>query len=246
MPENGFHFKQFSILQDKCAMKVGTDAVLLGSWVRPEDEKTLLDIGTGTGVIAIMLAQKSQSLIDAIDVDENAFLQASENVKACPWSSRINVFHTSFQQFCQGNPRKYDLIVSNPPYFVDASKPIIEGRLKARHTNNNLSFDELISGVCQLLSVEGNFCVILPYKEGFDFKEKALSQGLYCNEMMKVKTKMDKLEKRLMMKFSFNPDLMKETELVVQENDLSYSLDYIEFTKDYYLGLKRNPQSKVS
>ena len=136
--------------------------------------------------------------------------------------------------------------MSNPPYFVDASKPIIEARLKARHTNNNLSFDELISGVCNLLSDQGRFCVILPYKEGLGFKEKAFSKGLYCNEMMKVKTKMNKLEKRLMMKFSFHPGLMKETELIVQESDLSYSLDYIEFTNEYYLGLKRNPQSKVS
>lgn len=245
MSENAFHFKQFVILQDKCAMKVGTDAVLLGSWVQSDHEKTLLDIGTGTGVIAIMMAQKSSADIIAIDLDENAFLQATENVKSSPWSSRIKVLHASFQQFYAANSDTFDLIVSNPPYFIDASKPIAEARIKARHTNNNLTFDELIAGVCKLLSPDGRFCLILPHKEGLIFKDKAIAMGLYCQEMMKVKTKVDKVEKRLMMQFGFKPGPMIEKELIVQENDLGYSLDYIEFTKDYYLGLKRNHLNKA-
>ena len=122
MSNQTFVFKQFKIVQDKCAMKVGTDAVLLGSWVNASNAKTILDIGTGTGIISLMLAQKSGARIDAIDIDTNAFIQASENVNDCAWKDRIDVHHISLQQFTKESDHKYDLIVSNPPYFVDSSK----------------------------------------------------------------------------------------------------------------------------
>src|ERR1017187_8250144 len=115
MSNTTFAFKQFTIKQDKCAMKVGTDAVLLGAWVNSVNSKNILDIGTGTGVIAIMLAQKSDANIDAIDIDEKAVQQALQNVNSCPWKERINVHHTAFQNFSANQQKKYDLIVSNPP-----------------------------------------------------------------------------------------------------------------------------------
>lgn len=238
MHDSRFHFKQFVIQQDKCAMKVGTDAVLLGSWINPQNAKKILDIGTGTGVIAIMLAQKTNAIIDAIDIDEMAYQQAKENIGICPWKDIINVFHSSVQDFYHIGSKEYDLIVSNPPYFVDASKPSLEARTLARHTDDSLSYDELIEGVLSLLGMNGRFCLILPFKEGFLFKEKAYKKGLFCTQLTKVKTKVDKQEKRLMMQFEREENSLTVNELIIQEEDLSYTKEYIEFTKDYYIGLK--------
>src|SRR5437867_4143324 len=117
MSETTFRFSQFTIHQDKCAMKVGTDAVLLGAWVNPSCAKRILDIGTGSGLIALMLAQKSLAEIHAIDIEENAYSQARENFMISPWFNRLNVFHQSFQEFAASTNNKYDLVVSNPPYF---------------------------------------------------------------------------------------------------------------------------------
>src|SRR5437016_1645971 len=133
MSDTTFHFRQFTVHQDKCAMKVGTDSVLLGSWVNAADSTDILDIGTGSGIIALMLAQKSFAQIDAIDVDENACNQAKENFKISPWFDRLHVIHQSFQDYSKSTSKKYNLIVSNPPYFHHASKPSEESRLNARH-----------------------------------------------------------------------------------------------------------------
>jgi tRNA1Val (adenine37-N6)-methyltransferase len=237
MSDSVFHFKQFLIHQYKCAMKVGTDAVLLGSWVNVGQSKSILDIGTGTGIIAIMLAQKSLAFIDAIDMDKGAFEQALENINNCPWPDRIKPFHSSLQDFAINANKKYELIVSNPPYFVDASKAPEAARNQARHTDN-LSFHDLIEGVKQLLNADGRFCMILPNKEGSDFRELALEQGLYCTELVKVKTKAEKQEKRLLMQFEFSEKLLKSSELILQLDDTIYTQNYIELTKDFYLNLK--------
>src|SRR4051812_45866820 len=120
MHDDSFHFKQFTISQDRCAMKVGTDGVLLGAWVMPNGATRILDIGTGTGLIALMLAQKTAAIIDGIDIDFNAFAQANENVEHSNWKNRINIFHNSLQKFSSNCEHQYDLIVSNPPFFSDA------------------------------------------------------------------------------------------------------------------------------
>lgn len=237
MNDSPFHFKQFVIQQDKCTMKVGTDAVLLGSWINVKNTNTILDIGTGTGIIAIMLAQKSNALIDAIDIDKISCEQAKYNVKSSPWTHRIHVSLVSLQNFQNNTNRKYDLIVSNPPYFKDASKASGEARNKARHSDT-LSFDELIKGVKLLLNHEGCFYVILPLIEGIAFRRKATEQGLYCTQLMKVKTKPEKEEKRLMMRFEFQRKDCEETQLTIQKENLSYTKEYIELTKEYYLDLK--------
>lgn len=237
MNDAPFHFKQFVIQQDKCTMKVGTDAVLLGSWIEARNTKTILDVGTGTGIIAIMLAQKSNALVDAIDIDKNSCEQAKHNVSFSPWANRIHVFHVSLQNFQNHTNRKYDLIVSNPPYFKDASKASMEARNKARHSDT-LSFDELIKGVKLLLNPTGCLYVILPLKEGIAFRKKAAEQGLYCIQLMKVKTKPEKEEKRLMMRFEFQRMDCEETQLIIQKENLSYTKEYIELTKEYYLDLK--------
>jgi tRNA1Val (adenine37-N6)-methyltransferase len=238
MSDSSFHFKQFTIHQDKCAMKVGTDAVLLGAWVDPANASSILDIGTGTGVLALMMAQKSNSEVIGIDIDQASCEQAQENVLSSPWPSQIKIQHTSLQNFAEAEQEKFDLVVSNPPYFIDASKPASESRENARHTDNSLSFDALIEGIQHLLSPQGRFCLILPLKEGSLFKEKAESKGLHCTNLLRVKTKMGKVEKRLLMEFQKGKKTLIESEIIIQEEDAKYTPEYIEFTKDFYLGLK--------
>lgn len=237
MTELPFYFRKFLIRQDRCAMKVGTDAVLLGAQVDVTDADLILDIGTGTGIIAIMIAQRSQGIIDAIDIDEKAYEQAKENAGMCPWASRVNVIHRSLQEFAPLCEKKYDLIVSNPPYFVDAFKPVEEGRNIARHTDT-LPFPELVGGVKKLLHADGNFCVILPSKEGAMFRGLAEKTGLFCNQIMNVRTKADKPVKRVMMCFSFTAMPLNQREMVIQNEDLSYTAEYIELTREYFIGLR--------
>lgn len=237
MSESTFRFKQFTIHQDKCAMKVGTDAVLLGSWVNPGAATRILDIGSGTGLIALMLAQKSDATIDAIDLDENAFQQTKENFRISPWFDRLNPYHISLQDFVKDKKEAYDLIVTNPPYFHHASKPSEESRKQARH-NDFLSFDELIINSIKLLTPNGRFCVILPTKEGMEFMDKAQKKGLFCRELLRIKTRSDKSEKRLIMQFSFKFGILQDNEIIIQEEDGSFTQDYIILTKEFYIDLR--------
>ena len=237
MSESSFRFRHFTIHQDKCAMKVGTDAVLLGSWIHPGPAERILDIGTGTGILALMMAQKSQALIDAIDIDEGAFFQARENAMISPWFSRLSITKISFQQFADSTPRQYDLIVTNPPYFHEASKPAEEARVQARHSDL-LPFEELIDGVKKVLLPNGRFCMILPLKEGMEFMDLAQGKGLFCHHLLRVKTRADKPAKRILMEFDSHYGLIRDEEIIMREEDTRYSKAYEDLTSDYYISLK--------
>lgn len=215
-------------------MKVGTDGVLLGSWVQAVNCKTILDIGTGTGLIALMLAQKTEAHITGIDIDENACIQARENVEESPWSNRIKIEHASLQDFIKTTTHKFDLIVSNPPYFVDAYQANDAARNLARQADASLNFDELIYGVKNLLNHGGSFCVILPCKEGMMFKAKAMGAGLFYHRLVKIKTKMEKLEKRVIMCFGFGNIKMEEEEIIIHQDHKGFTQVYKELTRDYY------------
>lgn len=238
MPQNTFAFKQFTITQDRCAMKVGTDAVLLGAWVKTYGSRRILDIGTGTGVIALMLAQKSGAEIDAIDIDTDAVDEAKKNVANSPWAERVHVQHISLQDFARIADHQYDLIVSNPPYFVDSLLSTEANRTTARHTIH-LSFEELVKGAAKLLSKEGKLCVILPPKEGEQFIAFALVQGLHLTRITRVRTTPEKSEKRLLMQFAFTPKPQLSESILVIEKDPSkrhsWTDEYKELTKEYYL-----------
>ncbi|MDF2436104.1 MAG: methyltransferase [Bacteroidota bacterium] len=236
MPNQEFVFKQFKIIQDKCAMKVGTDAVLLGSWVNTNNANSILDIGTGTGIIALMLAQRSNAIIDAIDIDKNAFIQATENVAACKWKEHIRVHHISLQEFAKEYPDKFDLIVSNPPYFIDSSKASEESRSNARHTDQ-LPYDDLLKGVLNLLNPDGKFYVILPTKESEQFRDLAEENKLFLTKLTRVITRTDKPEKRWLMRFEFTRKSFSEDSIIIEEDQRhSYTEAYKELTKEYYLG----------
>lgn len=236
MPGTSFAFKQFIIKQDKCAMKVGTDAVLLGAWVFPNGSKQILDIGTGTGVVALMLAQKTEAHIDAIDIDKNAFNQASENVSESKFSNQISVIHSSLQDYSKIASKKYNLIVTNPPYFEQSLKSSDEQRSFARHADV-LPFEELIEGVIKLLDVKGKFCVILPTLEAEKFRALAQKKGLFLSKLLRVKSKVNKdTDKRHLMQFEFTPTEFSEKTIAIELDERHhYTDDYKQLTKDYYL-----------
>ncbi len=235
MPESVFQFKKFSVSQDRCAMKVGTDGVLLGAWVMPASAESILDIGTGTGLIALMLAQKSTVFIEAVDIDRDACSQALENVLHSPWPDKVKIINSPLQDFRPG--KRYDLIVSNPPYFIDSFAATDEARNIARSASASLSFAQLVNGVVRLLSASGCFCIILPSKEGFFFRELAEQSGLFCNHITHVKTKMSKPEKRVLMEFGRCGEELIEDELIIHEDkdDRVYTDQYKLLTRDYYM-----------
>lgn len=236
MPNTSFAFKQFIVKQDRCAMKVGTDAVLLGAWVLPNGSKRILDIGTGTGVIALMLAQKTQAHIDAIDIDEEAFLQAKQNALDSKFARQITVTQTSLQHYSNATAQKYNLIVTNPPYFEQSLKSSDEQRSHARHADV-LPFEELLDGVLKLLDEKGKFCLILPTLEAIKFRALAEKRGLHLSKLLRVKSRIDKeTDKRHMMQFEVKPTEFSENTIAIElEERHQYTEDYKDLTKDYYI-----------
>ena len=231
-----FAFKQFTINQDRCAMKVGTDAVLLGAWVVPNGSKAILDIGTGTGIIALMLAQKTDAFIDAIDIDEEAVHQATQNISGSKFADKIQVSLSSFQEYAKSTLKKFNLIVTNPPYFEQSLKSSDEQRSQARHAYV-LPFEELLDGVIKILDPKGKFCLILPKLEAERFRVLAEKKGLHLSKLLRVKSRADKdTDKRHLMQFEFVPTEFSEKTLVIERDQRHhYTDEYKEFTKDYYV-----------
>lgn len=217
-------------------MKVGTDAVILGAWVNAVNAKKILDIGTGTGIIALMLAQRSSAQIEAIDIDKDSCEQAQENVRFSRWAERIKVHHNSFQDYTAMSSEKFDLIVTNPPYFTASLKSKEESRAYARHTDL-LPFDALITGVKKLLHPAGKFFLILPKNEADIFRDMAEQKGLHLSKLLRIRSRIDKLEdKRHIMRFEFSPKSFSEETIVIEKDERHhYTEEYKELTKDFYL-----------
>jgi len=218
-------------------MKVGIDGVLLGVWAPVENVSRVLDIGTGTGLIALMIAQRSPALIDAIDIDADAVGQATENSMNSPWESRIHTQHISLQDLAETTEERYDLIVSNPPYFNNSTKAPAENRTTARHTDS-LTHEELIGNAMRLLKPTGRICIILPVNEGLRCVDFALTKGLSCSRLVKVYPKPNADVKRLLLEFSLTQKQRDDSELVI-ESDIrhQYSTEFTGLAKDYYLKL---------
>jgi len=231
-----FQFKQFQIEQNKCAMKIGTDAVLLGAWVNVESKPfSILDIGTGTGIIALMLAQRSfADAIEAIEIDADAFEQAAENFENSPWGDRLFCFHASFLEFVDEVDEEYDLIVSNPPFYTENYKTDNVQRDLARF-QDALPFEHLLYGVSKLLSDNGEASFIIPFKEESNFIALAKKFHLFPKRVMRVKGTHASEIKRSMLCFTRRRVSIETSEIVIETARHQYTEDYIALTKDFYL-----------
>ena len=231
-----FKFKEFTINQDRCAMKVGTDGVLLGAWATLENNpKSLLDIGAGTGLIALQLAQRSAAeTIDAIELDDDAYEQCVENFEASSWGDRLFCYHASLQEFVEEIDDSYDLIVSNPPFYKEEVASGNKARDNARQ-NLALPFDILLKAAEKLLSSNGSFATIIPFKEEKEFCSLALKSNLYANRITRVKGSPDSEIKRSLLQFSFQETAVQEDELVIEIERHKYTTTYQKLTSPFYL-----------
>lgn len=229
-----FQFKRFTVWHDKCAMKVGTDGVLLGAWTNVQSAHRILDVGTGTGLVALMLAQRSllDAHIIALEIDEAAAEQAKENVVRSPWKDRIEVLHSDFKQYQSED--KFDVIVSNPPYFVDSLSCPNMQRNTARH-NQSLAYEDLLEGVYKLLSENGSFIVVIPSDVVDKVKSIALAYGLHAVRQLNVITKPGGIPRRTLISFAFLSQPCVVEELLTEIARHRYSEEYIALTRDYYL-----------
>ncbi|UZH56344.1 methyltransferase [Salinimicrobium tongyeongense] len=239
----GFRFKQFTVQQDKCAMKIGTDGVLLGAWASLAHQPfSILDIGTGTGVIALMLAQRCNAeLIDALEIDEDAYEQAVDNFENSHWGDRLFCYHAAFDEFVaemqeegMEEEEKYDLIISNPPFYSADYSSGDAKRDQARFAEA-LPFDELLEGVSLLLSKRGIFSVIIPYTEEEKFRYLAADYGLFPQRITHVKGTPESELKRSLLELSFLEGKPEVDELIIETARHQYTPEYIELVKEFYL-----------
>lgn len=234
-----FQFKQFTIQQDRCAMKVGTDGVLLGAWAPVSNNPfSILDIGAGTGLIALMMAQRSTAeQIDAIEIDDEAYEQAVENFEESKWGDRLFCYHAGLDEFVEEmHDEEYDIIVSNPPFYSENYSSGNEQRDKARFTES-LPFEHLIEAAAILLSENGIFSVIIPFKEEEKFIAIAAEFDLYPAKITRVKGTPETEIKRSLIAFTRQQTETNFDELVIETARHQYTPEYTELTKDFYLKL---------
>lgn len=231
-----FQFKQFTVWHDKCAMKVGTDGVLLGAWTSVQNAHKILDVGTGTGLVALMLAQRSLPDADivALEIDETAAGQARENVTRSPWKERVEVVQTDFRSYQSSD--KFDVVVSNPPYFVDSLECPDRQRNAARH-NDSLTYEELLEGVAGLLAEDGTFTIVIPVDVADRVKMIAAVKNLYAVRQLNVITKPGGVPKRTLITFTFSNQECVVEELLTELARHQYSEEYIALTQEYYLNM---------
>jgi tRNA1Val (adenine37-N6)-methyltransferase len=232
-----FNFKKFSVNQDKCAMKIGTDSVLLGAWCPVDNNPfSVLDIGAGTGILSLMLAQRSDAeQIDSLEIDEDAYEQCVENFENSPWSDRLFCFHAGLDEFVDEPEDEYDLIISNPPFYSEDYKSENSQRDLARF-QDALPFEDLIEAADLLLSENGIFAVIIPYKEEERFIDLCSQVELFPVKVTRVKgTQTTPIVRSLLAFKRYELSVLTADELVIEIGRHEYTHEYIELTKDFYL-----------
>jgi tRNA1Val (adenine37-N6)-methyltransferase len=236
MSNKSFQFKQFNIQQYKTAMKVGTDGVLLGAWVNLEFKPfSMLDIGAGTGLIALMMAQRSDAeLIDAIEINDEAYEQAVENFESSDWGDRLFCYHASLQEFSDEIDDKYDLIISNPPFYISTYKELSKERALARHSES-LPSSELLNNVAKLMSENGSCAFIIPHEVADNFIALAKENKLFPFRITQVKGNQNSPVKRTLLQFSFIEKEIETSELIIEIERHKYTSEYIDLVKDFYL-----------
>jgi tRNA1Val (adenine37-N6)-methyltransferase len=233
MSNDYFQFKQFIIHQGRSAFKVGTDGVILGAEASVSGVRKILDVGAGTGLISIMLAQRSDAEIDSIEPDEESYNELVENVRQCKWSSGIRCLNTDLQNHSPGY--RYDLIVSNPPYFRDSLINPDTRKSRSRHTYS-LPPEVLLRGVGRLLEDDGRFEVIMPYAEGNEFIAEAVEFNLFCYKIMKIKPLPSSEIRRMVLGFSRKKQKPVEKFLTIEHGKRhDFTEEYRNLTKDFYL-----------
>ncbi|GAB3714853.1 tRNA1(Val) (adenine(37)-N6)-methyltransferase [Flavobacterium koreense] len=232
-----FNFKQFSVQQDKCAMKIGTDGVLLGAWCPIDNNPfSVLDIGAGTGILSLMLAQRSNAeQIDSLEIDEEAYEQCVENFENSPWSDRLFCFHAGLDEFVDEPEDEYDIIISNPPFYSEDYKTDSSQRDLARF-QDALPFEDLIEAADLLLSENGIFAVIIPFKEEERFIDLCAEVELFPVKVTRVKGSHTTPIVRSLLAFKrYELSVLTADELVIEISRHEYTDDYINLTKDFYL-----------
>ena len=231
-----FKFKKFTINQDRCAMKVGTDGVLLGAWCPIDNNPfSILDIGAGTGILSLILAQRSNAFqIDAIEINEDAYEQCVENFESSPWGDRLFCFHAGLDEFLEEPEDEYDLIISNPPFYTEDYKTENEQRDLARFSDA-LPFEDLVEAAHLLLSENGIFAVIIPFKEEEKFIALAKDFELHPFKITRVKGTPTTEIKRSLLAFSKTQKQTLIDELIIETARHQYTEEYIDLTKDFYL-----------
>lgn len=232
-----FKFKQFIVNQDKCAMKVGTDSVLLGAWCPITNKSiSILDIGAGTGILGLMLAQRtSAEQIDAIEIDEKAYEQCVENFETSPWPDRLFCFHAGLDEFKDEPEDEYDIIISNPPFYSEDFKTDNFQRDLARF-QVAMPFEELVEATDLLLSENGIFAVIIPFKEEQHFIDLCGEVELFPVKVTRVRGSHNTPIVRSLLAFKrYELSVLEADELVIEINRHEYTDDYINLTKDFYL-----------
>jgi tRNA1Val (adenine37-N6)-methyltransferase len=238
MPNNYFKFKQFTINQDKCAMKVCTDACLFGAFVANtfEDKPLfdILDIGAGTGLLSLMLAQKNNAAIDAVEIEAGAYEQAKQNILQSPWKEKINILNAGIADFYPNH--KYDLIISNPPFFED-DLPSTDKKKNAAKHNTTLTLQELLHNIDRLLNEAGSFAVLLPHHRVDYFIKKSEAKGFYLSNKLLVKQTSTHHFFRGILIFSRKESNIITAEITIKNAAANYTGEFINLLKDYYLYL---------
>ncbi|MGK3126848.1 tRNA1(Val) (adenine(37)-N6)-methyltransferase [Candidatus Pantoea formicae] len=234
--KDGFTFKQFFVAHDRCAMKVGTDGVLLGAWAPVANARRILDIGCGSGLIALMLAQRTseQVQLDAVELDASAANQADENVQASPWADRITVHQQDIISWSEQCEKRYSLIVSNPPFFAPGTASASTERDNARSTAT-LDHPTLLRCAAQLIEEEGIFCVVLPEESGEKLISLALAEGWHLRYRYDVAAYAHRPPNRLVLGFSPTKGETLLERLAIRDEDKSYSADWLSLVTDFYL-----------
>ena len=235
----GFTFKQFFVSHDRCAMKVGTDAILLGAWAPATKANAILDIGTGSGLLAMMLAQRAggEAVVDAVEIDTSAAQQATENIEASPWSSRITVHHADITHWVPPMDRRYAIIVSNPPYFEKGVACSSAEREQARYTTT-LSYGTLLNCAGKWITADGLFCVVLPSRTADDFILQANQRGWHLRLRMDIAETESRPAHRVLLALSYQPGVSDQRLLIIRGVDGQYSSAFCQLTRDFYLYMK--------
>lgn len=231
-----FHFKHFSLYHHRSTMKVGTDAILLGRWTEVKPTDVVLDIGTGCGLLPLMLSQKGVAQVDAVDIDKTSVEEATVNFEASQWHEQLKAYCVDIVDF--QTDKQYDLIVSNPPFFDRFFKCDSERKSRARHTDMTLTREALCQAVCRLMKSDGRFSMVLPFTESHDFLEVAKNKGLFLRKRMTIIPIDGKAPNRVNLELVFKEtDAILEETFTIRDANKRFTPQYNEFLKDFYLGL---------